>query len=174
MAAPPNSFLLGADLEDLRTPAPRIEDIRGPVQGVIDRMLEIIHRGGYPALAGPQVGYRGRVVVLDLSRTGRRPIVLINPEAEAVSRETQIDAEGCLHFPDLTVRRKRPVQLTIRARARSGQPVRMEVGGLMGRILQHHLDHLEGNLLLEPGEAALRSGGRRRSADLPRCSLGWS
>lgn len=162
---------LEPDLERLRSTAPPVTQIRGPVQEAVDRMLELVGRSGYPALAGPHIGFRGRVVVVDLSRTGRRPIVLINPVVESVTRETQVDAEGCHLLPDLVTDVERPVRVAVRGRARSGQTVRIRAAGLLGRILQHQLDHLDGRLLLDHLHGVRRVAARRRFRQAPGCTL---
>jgi len=167
----PNPLLFRGSPGAAGLPARAIRHIGGPVQDAIDRILEIIHRSGYPALSGPQIGYNGRVVVVDLSRTGERPVVLINPEVESVSRETQVDLEGCIDLPGVRVRRERPLLITLRARARSGQPVRLEMGGLMGRIVQHQLDHLDGRLLLPRLDSPARGSVLGGRLEPPSCRL---
>lgn len=172
MTVRPDPFFLRPDLDVLRSPAPAVQDVRGDVQAAVDRMLELLDRTGQPALSGPQVGYRGRVIVVDLSRTGSRPLVLINPSVEAVSTEKRVDAESCLHLPGVAVQLERPVELTVGGRARSGQPVRLHVGGQMGRYVQHQLDHLDGKLLVDPTGAGAEAEALRRTGEAGRCSLG--
>ncbi|HKK08687.1 MAG TPA: peptide deformylase [Gemmatimonadota bacterium] len=122
----------------------------GPeARAAIDRMLYLICVTGHPALSGPQIGFDGRIVVVDLSGTGRRPIVLVDPEVTSRSSETEIAEEGCIQLPGLRVAVQRPLVVGVRARSRSGQTVHLHAGGLLGRILQHHLDHLDGRTLLD-------------------------
>lgn len=162
---------LRPDLDILTSVAAPVRDLRGDVQDAVERMLHLIRRSGHAALAGPHVGYRRRVVVVDVSRTGRGAVVLINPEVESVSRETQVDAERCSVLPGLAVELARPVHLVVRGRARSGQPVRIHVEGLTGRILQHQLDHLDGRLLLDHMTTEGRAGARARATETPGCAL---
>lgn len=164
-------LVLQPDPGILRTPVPPVREIDAGVRRAVDRMLELIRRTGCPALSGPLVGFRGRVVVVDLSRSGRRPVVLVNPTVEAVRRETQIDAEGCHALPGVTFDVERPVQFTVAGRARSGQAVRVQVGALLARILQHQLDHLDGRLLLDRMGPAERIRARRRLSATARCPL---
>lgn len=171
MRASTDSLFLRPDLDALQSAAPPVTDVRGDVQAAIDRMLDLVSRGGYPALAGPQIGFRGRVVVADLTRTGRRPIVLINPVVTSMSREAQADIEGCHHLPGVRVRLRRPVQITVDGRARSGQPVQLELGGLLGRIIQHQIDHLDGRLLTDHAGTDTRGTVRDRAAAPPRCPV---
>jgi len=154
-----------ATLSAMSRPAPRVGHPGPDVQDAIDRMLYLICRTGQPALAAPQIGHASRIIAVDLSGTGRRPIVLLDPEITSRSPETAVDAEGCLQLPDLRVAVRRPLVVGIRARSRSGQPVHLHAGGLLGRILQHQLDHLDGRLLLD------RIPETRRKAYLQRLRL---
>lgn len=115
----------------------------------IDRMLDLMKRERYVALSGPMAGFPLRVVAIDLAGSGQSQIVLINPVVEQVSTERQKDREGCLIMPGLVAHVERPVSMVVRAQSRTGQPVRLRVGGILARILQHHLDHLEGRSFFE-------------------------
>lgn len=128
----------------------------------IDRMLELMRQEQYVALSGPMVGLPLRIVAIDLAGSGRSQVVLINPVIEHVSTERQKDREGCLVVPDIVAHVERPVSLVVSGLSRTGQPVRLQVGGILARILQHHIDHLEGRTLVE--RAGLRD---RRRTDLP-------
>lgn len=151
--------LLGPDTGEPRRPADPVTASDDGIDDVVERMLYIICRTGHPSLSGPQVGLDRRIVAVDLSRTGRRPVVLVNPEIEDTSSETQVDTEGCLHHPGVLKRVERPVRVTVTGRAPSGEKVRLHAGGLLGRLLQHQIDHLEGRPF--GGEAAASDGGRR-------------
>lgn len=119
------------------------------VQDLIDAMFERMRLSRYVALSGPVVGMPVRVVTIDLGGSGRSQIALLNPVVEAVSTERQRDAEGCLLLPGLRTRVERPVHITVRATTRHGQPVRLEAGGILARILQHHIEHLDATTLLD-------------------------
>jgi peptide deformylase len=110
----------------------------------IERMLDLMRRERYVALSGPIVGLPLRIVAVDLAGSGQSQIVLINPVIEQVSIERQKDREGCLLSPHVFAQVERPVSMVVRALSRTGQPVRLQVGGILARILQHHIDHLDG------------------------------
>ena len=109
-------------------------------------------------LAAPQIGVSKRVVVLGVpdspeSRSGSpgeelllpmMPLVVINPEIIAVSKETVKCDEGCLSVPDIFGPVERPASVVFRAELLDGRVIECECGGLLGRCIQHELDHLDG------------------------------
>ena len=110
----------------------------------IDEMLGLMRSAGYVALAGPVVGLPLRVITIDLTMSGRSQIVLINPVIEQVSTERQRDREGCLAIPELSAHVDRPVWIVVSGLTRTGRAVRLRAGGILGRIIQHQIDHLDG------------------------------
>lgn len=145
----PEPALLHLDQDPLDSPLPPVGRIDARIQRAIEAMLAFLRRTGYPAVAAPQLGLPHRIVAVDLTGSGRSAIVLVDPVIRAVSLERTVDLEGCLSLPDATARVERPERAWVEARARTGQRVVLEVGGLLGRILQHKLEHLDGRLFLE-------------------------
>lgn len=167
-----DAYLHHLSERDLRRASPLIGEIDEATERGIERMLRLMCDAGYPALAGPHVGLFRRILAVDLSGQGRSRIVLINPVVASRSREQQSDLEGCLCLPGLTARIRRPVQISVHARARTGHHVRLEAGGLLARILQHQIDHLNGVLLLDHLPPNDRSAlTRRLRAQTPCCPL---
>jgi peptide deformylase len=76
---------------------------------------------------------------------GEDPLVLVNPTIAAAEGE-QVGLEGCLSLPDLVgeVRRAESVN----GLNGQGWPVRLEGEGLLARVLQHEIDHLDGILFV--------------------------
>lgn len=115
----------------------------------IDQMLDLMRRERYVALSGPMVGLPLRVVAVDLAGTGQSQIVLINPVIEQVSTERHKDREGCLVVPGIVAHVARPASIVVSGLSPTGQPVRLQAGGILARILQHHIDHLEGRTFFD-------------------------
>jgi peptide deformylase len=127
-----------------REPVREVERIDAELNVAIDEMLGLMRSAGHVALAGPIVGLPLRVVAVDLSASGMSQIVLINPVVEERSEECQRDREGCLALPELTGHVDRPVWVVVSGLTRTGRAVRLRAGGILGRILQHQIDHLDG------------------------------
>ena len=110
---------------------------------LLDDMKETLYDADGVGLAAPQVGILRRVVVID---DGSGLLELINPEILETSKETQIDAEGCLSNPGQYGMVERPYRVKVRAQDRNGNWFEKEGGGLLARAFCHELDHLEGIL----------------------------
>ena len=121
-----------------------VEHIDAALNVAIDEMLGLMRSAGYVALAGPVVGLPLRVITVDLTGSGSSQIVLINPVIEEASEECQRDREGCLAIPDLTAHVNRPVWIVVSGLTRTGRAVRLRAGGILSRIIQHQIDHLNG------------------------------
>ena len=112
-------------------------------------------------LAAPQYGQSLRMVVLDVpadSNTGtagevtllpRMPLAVINPEIAALSDQTCEREEGCLSVPEIFAPVVRPARVVFRAQTLDGEFLEYECGGLLGRCIQHELDHLDGKLFID-------------------------
>ena len=101
-------------------------------------------------LAAPQIGDDRRLIVIDDPRkVGRKPLVLVNPTVERTSGPCEPFEEGCLSFPGLylTIRRRRGIRLGYFDLA--GRPHRLADNGLLARIVQHEIDHLDGILFCD-------------------------
>ena len=130
---------------------------------LLDDMRETLEESGGVGLAAPQVGESVRMVVLnlpmesmsDIPSAGEKlllpemPLVVVNPEIISSSPETECRDEGCLSLPDVWAPVERPSRVFFRAMTLDGKPVECECGGLLGRCIQHELDHLDGKLFVD-------------------------
>jgi peptide deformylase len=129
----------------LRSPARAVGDIDGDVRRLVDDMLETMYEAPGVGLAAPQIGVSLRVVVFDI---GEGPHHLINPEMVETSESWTFD-EGCLSVPDRYWSIKRAGFARARGFDVHGNEIEYAGEELMGRVLQHELDHIDGVLLLE-------------------------
>ena len=129
----------------LRLQAKLVEVIDGDVQRLVDDMFETMYDAPGVGLAAPQIGIPLQVVVMDI---GDGPFHLINPVMDDLNGSWTYE-EGCLSVPE----RFWPIKRYAYARATGltlgGRHMTYEGDELMGRVLQHELDHLEGTLLLK-------------------------
>ena len=96
-------------------------------------------------MAAPQIGISKRIVVFDV---GGGPKVLINPELLETSGGWVFD-EGCLSVPGRFWEIERPAFARARGLDENGREVEYAGEELLGRVLQHEIDHLNGTLLIE-------------------------
>jgi peptide deformylase len=129
----------------LRTRAEPVDEFSNTIGRLIDDMLETMYDAPGVGLAAPQIGITKRVFVADV---GDGPFAMINPEI-VVTSETWSFEEGCLSVPDHFWPITRPGLVTARALDATGNPMEVTGDELLGRVLQHEIDHLNGELLLE-------------------------
>ena len=123
-------------------PVERVED---ELQRLIDDMFETMYAAKGIGLAAPQVGRLERLTVIDVDE---HPIVLINPEI--VHAEGTIKGEeGCLSIPEIYGDVERSGRVVVSAVDREMQPFSIEGTELLGRCLQHEIDHLHGKLFID-------------------------
>ena len=149
----------------LRTAAADVADDAASLRRLVDDMLETMYEAPGVGLAAPQIGISKRIFVADI---GEGPFVMVNPEIVEVSDSWTFD-EGCLSVPGYYWPIKRPGYAKARGFDIDGNEVVFEGEELMGRVLQHEIDHLNGVLLLERLSSRLRRGAL---ADLRSESLG--
>jgi peptide deformylase len=91
-------------------------------------------------LAANQCGLPYRVFAI----RGEQVIVCFNPIIVDSSKEQVYLEEGCLSFPNLFIKVKRPANIKVRYTEPNGNVVTQVFKGLTSRIFQHELDHLDG------------------------------
>ena len=133
--------------------SPVLRAVTTPVAGVtdehrklIDAMFETMYAAQGIGLAAPQVGRIERIAVVDVEKN---PIVIVNPEIILQDEETARAEEGCLSIPDVYGDVVRPTRVVVRALDREGKPFETEGTELLGRALQHEIDHLHGKLFID-------------------------
>jgi peptide deformylase len=137
-------------------PDPRLHTVARPVQAVDDRvrgivadMLDTMYDAQGIGLAATQVDVHERIVVVDVSEERDAPLVLINPEIEWASTETQVNDEGCLSVPGIYDGVERPKAVRVSALDRNGERRTIEADGLLAVCIQHEMDHLQGKVFVE-------------------------
>lgn len=129
----------------LRTPAEPVDEFSTSLERLVDDMLETMYEAPGVGLAAPQIGISRRIFVADI---GDGPFVMANPEI-IETRDSWSFEEGCLSVPGRFWPIKRPGFAAAEGFDAAGSPVRLEGDELLGRVLQHEIDHLNGMLLLE-------------------------
>ena len=129
----------------LRTKAEPVTEFDAALERLVDDMVETMYEAPGVGLAAPQIGISKRVFVFD---AGDGPYVLINPEIVETSGTWSFE-EGCLSVPGRFWPIERPAFTRVRGFDLDGAETEFAGDELLGRVLQHEMDHLEGMLLLE-------------------------
>ncbi len=123
------------------------------------KMAHAMYEAPGVGLAAPQVGVQKRVLVFDVDEGLG---VLCNPVIVSRSAQTEVDEEGCLSLPGLSVPVERSVALVCEALDLDGEPVTVEAEGLLARVIQHEIDHLDGVLIIDRATPEERRAAIRR------------
>jgi len=99
-------------------------------------------------LAAPQVGHLVRLFVARLPKDERK-IALVNPRITERTKELAPYSEGCLSVPGLEAEIIRPKGVTVRGLTPDGRRVEITDDGLLARVMQHEIDHLDGVLFID-------------------------
>lgn len=130
----------------LKKKAEIVEEVTPGIKELIFNMIETLRQAQGVGLAAPQVGISKRVIIVQ-TETG--PQAYINPKILEKSRKTDTKEEGCLCFPGLFLKIKRAKEAEIEALNESGEKVKIQAEGILARIFQHEIDHLNGILILD-------------------------
>jgi peptide deformylase len=137
----------------LRQPSVSITAIDDSVRRLYDDLVDSMYAENGLGIASLQLGDPRRMFIVEPKLAGRAendpPLAFINPEVLWTSDEQQDSEEGCLSFPDIYIKVKRPMKARVRAMGMDGQLFEFEGEGLLARCLLHEYDHLTGKLLVD-------------------------
>ena len=133
----------------LRTVAKQVKAVDKSIQTLVDDMFETMYAAQGIGLAATQIDVHLRVIVIDLKTEEPKPLVLINPEFEILTKDIDEMQEGCLSVPDVYEVVKRPEHLRLKALDQKGTPYEIEAYGLLAVCIQHECDHLNGKLFVD-------------------------
>ncbi|MCS7280939.1 MAG: peptide deformylase [Desulfobacterota bacterium] len=131
----------------LKRKATLVTDISSEIVQLAKDMVETMRSQRGIGLAANQVGYLLRVIVVDGLST-EEPIVMVNPEILAFEDE-EVREEGCLSIPGYFEYLKRAKKVWVRGIDLQGQQLDIECEGLVARVFQHEIDHLDGILFVD-------------------------
>jgi peptide deformylase len=142
----------------LRTTCDPITAITPAVRRLIEDLVETVDDPGRAGLSANQIGVGLRAFSYNIDgKTG----YIINPVLEKTEGE-QYGDEGCLSVPGLWYKTRRADYARVRGMDLDGRPMILEGRGVMGRMLQHECDHLDGHVYLDRLEKQERREAMRR------------
>ena len=142
----------------LRTKAKPVPPADPRIPALAERMLATMYKAPGIGLAAPQVGELLRLVVVDIRPDDKPdPIVLVNPEIVAATKELATREEGCLSLPNQFADVTRPSRVKVRWTDLAGARREVEADGLLSACLQHEIDHLDGVLFVDHISALKRN-----------------
>ena len=142
----------------LRTPCDEITTITPAIRRLVQDLLDTVDDPGRAGLSANQIGVGLRAFSYNIE--GKVGYVL-NPVIEDKQGE-QYGDEGCLSVPGLWYKTRRADYARVRGIDLDGKTVVLEGKGIMGRMLQHETDHLDGHISLDRLEKSERRAAMRQ------------
>jgi peptide deformylase len=130
----------------LRKRSKKIRKINDKIKKLIVDMAQTMEKSQGVGLAASQIGVLKRIIVVRTDLQGQRILALINPKIVKKSREKEKEEEGCLSFPGIFLEIKRAKEIKIKAIDIKGEKINLKAKGVLARVLQHEIDHLNGIL----------------------------
>ncbi|NVB84049.1 MAG: peptide deformylase [Kofleriaceae bacterium] len=137
----------------LREPTVAITTVDDSVRELYRDLCDSMYAENGLGMAAPQIGDSRKMFIVEPKLAGLAetdpPVCLMNPEVIETSDEQQDSEEGCLSFPDIYIKVKRPMRCKVRYMGLDGQAHEIDGEALMSRCLLHENDHLTGKLLVD-------------------------
>lgn len=132
----------------LKHKADTIEHLNDDIRTFIDDMKETMLNAEGIGLAANQVGSPLSITIIDISPVegyeSIKPLTMINPKITHYSDEETDYEEGCLSLPNLRELVIRPEAIQVSFMDEHEKLHTMEADGLLARVMQHEIDHLNG------------------------------
>ena len=144
----------------------QVTEFSSKLSSLYHDMLEAMYAEEGIGLAAQQVGIALQFCVVDvpsipdypitcilddktLSHQLLMPMALANPKIEILPCDEYYYEEGCLSFPEIKGEVARPEVIVVRYQDIEGNSHTLQCDGLLGRCIQHEVDHLNGILFID-------------------------
>ena len=136
--------------QDLRIKAKPVESFDGELKTLTDDMFDTMHSVNGIGLAATQIGIAKQVAVIDISPEKNEPLVIVNPAIQILDpSKTEDYDEGCLSVPGFFEKISRPSEIKLTYQDLNGKKQEIKPEGLLTKVVQHELDHLNGRLFVD-------------------------
>ena len=136
--------------QDLRIKAKPVESFDDELKTLTDDMFETMHSVNGIGLAATQIGVAKQVAVIDISPEKNEPLVIVNPAIQILDpSKTEDYDEGCLSVPGFFEKISRPSEIKLTYQDLNGKKQEIKPEGLLTKVVQHELDHLNGRLFVD-------------------------
>ena len=142
----------------LKSRATPVKEFDESLEHLAEEMMRVMREAEGVGLAANQIG---RLKHIFVAAHEDEEYAIVNPVIEERSETTEKDIEGCLSIPETRVEVERSTAVTVSGQDPSGEPVRIEAEGLLARIFQHEIDHLDGVLILDRTDRESRKNAMR-------------
>lgn len=134
----------------LRQKAKPVTRFDESLRELADAMFEAMRKADGIGLAAPQVGKSLAMFVVDISpiEKDHAPMTFVNPEITEYIGSCAYN-EGCLSVPGISSEIIRAEKIKLRYTDLAGKVHEGVADGILARVIQHELDHLNGVLFVD-------------------------
>jgi len=153
------------DAPVLRAKGKEVGAITPAIEALVKDLFDTMRHARGIGLAAQQIGENVQVAVIDITGITERPskmwikgkpvdpeaympLILINPVLK-LTKSKITGHEGCLSFPGLALDIPRSQRVGVKMRTLGKEIFEFEAAGLLGRAVQHEVDHLHGRLYID-------------------------
>ena len=134
----------------LREVAIEVTNFDSNLKELANDLLETMYEFKGIGLAAIQIGVNKRIIVADISDEKQEPHIFVNPKIKILNENKKGGYdEGCLSIPGFYEEVIRPTQVEISFQNLSGKNEKLIPEGLLGVVVQHETDHLDGKLMVD-------------------------
>jgi len=132
---------------------------RKEINDLIVRMRRIMHAANGIGLSANQIGLEFSVFVAEVpdAQGGIKFYAVFNPKIEKIEKDTVSFEEGCLSVPGKWGEVTRAEQIIVSGYNKMGKKVKVKAWGLLARVFQHEIDHLNGKLFIDKAKKVYTS-----------------
>ena len=153
----------------LREVAKEVTEFNSDLKNLAEDLIETMYEFKGIGLAAVQIGVNKRVIVADVSEEKKEPFIFINPTIKVLNEDEKGGYdEGCLSIPGFYEEVVRPTQVEISFQNLSGKKEEIIPEGLLGVVVQHETDHLDGKLMVDYISSVKRQRIRSKLLKLKR------
>jgi len=145
----------------LRTPCDPIRTITEGTRTLVRDLKDTVDDEGRAGVAANQIGVNLRAFSWHFVETGEIGCIL-NPVIVELSEELQHDDEGCLSVPGLFFPRTRSAYARCVGMDVEGEEIELAGEGLVARLIQHEVGHLDGELYIDGLERSVKKRALRQ------------
>ncbi len=99
----------------------------------------------------------------------KEPVIIWNPSIVRESEEKTVDEEGCLSFPGLVLKIKRPKAIAVTYQDQDGQTMLASFSDLSSRCFCHEMEHMDGYTFLDHvSDIQLRAARKKQRLTLKK------
>ena len=122
-------------------------------------------------LSASQCAVMERVFVMYSDIKEQKIMACYDPHILEYSEETVLMDEGCLTYPGIWLKVRRPISIKAEWEDTKGTKGEYELFGFEARIFQHEYDHMEGRVFIDHVSKLKLDMAKRRAAKMKKKSL---